>query len=205
MTHHGPDSGEATTFPFIVFSAALHRGYIQVALFPRTPKVESRTVPKLSRFRLPGLWATITSRPKLGSGQGLNKSCSSRRELSNDVLHFRCRRREEVDSRLLVVGSQIVSLTPGPSFAHNLSCRCPNGQCEAVWTSTFQDLSNDTKNTPMRGVLALQLELYIFGSPRGLQVPTFGSVGFTLTLSPKWGCDTGVLLSSQHFGSKGMC
>jgi hypothetical protein len=41
----------------------------------------------------------------------------------------------------------------------------------------------------MRGVLALQLELWTFGSPGGLQVPTFGSVGFTLTLSPKWGCD----------------
>jgi hypothetical protein len=41
----------------------------------------------------------------------------------------------------------------------------------------------------MRGVLALQLELYVFGSLGGLQVSTFGSVGFTLTLSPKWGCD----------------
>ncbi len=41
----------------------------------------------------------------------------------------------------------------------------------------------------MRGVLALQLELWVFESPGGLQVPTFGSVGFTLTLSPKWGCD----------------
>ncbi len=32
MTHHGPDSGEATTFPLIVFSAALRRGYIQMNL-----------------------------------------------------------------------------------------------------------------------------------------------------------------------------
>jgi hypothetical protein len=41
-----------------------------------------------------------------------------------------------------VVGSQIASLTPGPSFAHNLGCRCPNGSCEAIldiYTSrTFQ-------------------------------------------------------------------
>jgi len=41
--------------------------------------------------------------------------------------------REEVDSRLLVVGSQTVSLTPDPSFAHNLGCRCPNGQCETIF------------------------------------------------------------------------
>jgi hypothetical protein len=41
--------------------------------------------------------------------------------------------REDVDSRLLVVGSQTASLTAGPSFAHNLGCRCPNGQCEAIF------------------------------------------------------------------------
>ncbi len=32
-----------------------------------------------------------------------------------------------------MVGSQIASLTPGPSFAHNLGYRCPNGQCEAIF------------------------------------------------------------------------
>ncbi len=95
-------------------------------------------VPKLSRFGLPGLWGTITSRPELRSGQGFNQSCSSRRELSNAVSQSRCRRQEEVDSRLLVVGSQTANLTPGPPFAHNLGCRCPNGQCEAsldIYTS----------------------------------------------------------------------
>jgi hypothetical protein len=95
-------------------------------------------VPKLSRFGLLGLWGTITSRPELGSGRGLNQSCSSRWEISNVVLHSRCIHWEEVDSWLLVVGSQTASLTPGPSFAHNLGCRCPNGQCEAsldIYTS----------------------------------------------------------------------
>ncbi len=55
-------------------------------------------VPKLSRFGLPGLWAFITSHPKLGSGRGLNQSCSSRRELSNAMSHSCCKRWEEVDS-----------------------------------------------------------------------------------------------------------
>ncbi len=89
-------------------------------------------VPKLSLFGLPGLWAFITSRPKLGSGQGLNQSCSFSRELSNAMLHSCFKRREEVDSRLLVVGSQIASLTPGPSLAHNLGFRQPSGSCEAI-------------------------------------------------------------------------
>jgi len=47
LIHHGSDSGEATTFPHIVFSAALRRTYIQMTLFPGTPKVESRNCPGL--------------------------------------------------------------------------------------------------------------------------------------------------------------
>jgi hypothetical protein len=47
--------------------------------------------------------------------------------------HSRIGHREEVDSQLFVVGSQTAILTPGPSFAHNLGCICPNGQCEAIF------------------------------------------------------------------------
>jgi hypothetical protein len=36
-------------------------------------------------------------------------------------------------SLLLVVRSQIVDLTPDPSFGHNLCFRCPNGSCEPIW------------------------------------------------------------------------
>jgi len=89
-------------------------------------------VPKLSRFELSGLWALITSHPEFGSRQGLNQSCSSLQELFNNMSHFTCTHRNRVNSRLLVVGSQIASLTFGPSFDHNLCCRCPNGSCEAI-------------------------------------------------------------------------
>jgi hypothetical protein len=34
--------------------------------------------------------------------------------------HIVIGRRKEVDSQLLVVGSQTANLIPGPSFAHNL-------------------------------------------------------------------------------------
>jgi hypothetical protein len=96
-----------------------------MAFFPGTPKVESRNCPNLG---LPGLWASITSRPNLGLGRGLNQSCSSPQELCNAISHTVIGRRKEVDSRLLMVGSQTASLTPGPSFSHNLGCRCPNGE-----------------------------------------------------------------------------
>ncbi len=160
LTHHGPDSGEATTFPVIVFSAPLHRGYIEVALFPGTPKLESRNCPEIVPGGVLGLWELITPDCKVGSRQSLNQSCSPRRALSNDVLHFQIECREEVDSRLLVVGSQTASLTPDPSFAHNLGCRCPNGQCEAIFDIyASRPFSNDTKNTSMRGVLRLAVKL----------------------------------------------
>jgi hypothetical protein len=59
-THHGPDSGETTTFPHIVYSATLRGGYIQMALFPETPKLESRNYPKTVQGGVSGLWELIT-------------------------------------------------------------------------------------------------------------------------------------------------
>jgi len=48
LTHHGPDSGEATTLPHIVFSASFHRTCIRMTFFPRTPKVKSQNCPNLN-------------------------------------------------------------------------------------------------------------------------------------------------------------
>jgi hypothetical protein len=88
--------------------------------------MESRSCPECVPVRLSGLWTIITPRPDLGSGQDLNQYCSPCRDLSNDMSH-------SPSARLLVVGNQTASLTPGPSFAHNLGCRCPNDQCEAIF------------------------------------------------------------------------
>ncbi len=82
---------------------------------------------------LPKLWTAITPDCRVRSQRGLNQSCSPHQDLFNAMSHTQIGCREEVDSRLLVVGSRTVSLTPGPSFAHNLGCRCPNDQCEAIF------------------------------------------------------------------------
>jgi hypothetical protein len=92
-------------------------------------------VPKLSRNCFdwsPGTLGAHNSR--LGSliTTRSNQSYSPRRNLSNAMSHSQFGGREEVDSRLLVVGSQTGSLTPSSSFAHNLGCRCPNDQCEGI-------------------------------------------------------------------------
>ncbi len=87
---------------------------------------------KLSRFGFPKLWELITPSSNLQLGCGLNQSCSPPQELFNDVSHFICTHRDRVDSWLLMVGSQIASLTPDPSFDHNLCYKCPNNSCEAI-------------------------------------------------------------------------
>ncbi len=125
-SHHGPDLGQATTFPHIVYFAALCKGYIQMALFPETPKLESWNCPEIVPVGVSGLWELITPDCRVWSWRGVNQSCSSPWELSNVVLHFRIRCRDEVNSQLLMVGSH------GLSFAHNLGCRCPNDQCKAI-------------------------------------------------------------------------
>jgi len=132
-TYHGPNSGEATTFPHIVLSAPLHGDYIQMALFPETPKLESQNCLEIIPVGVPGLWELITPDYKVRSQQGLNQSCIPRRDLSNAMSHSQFGGLKEIDSRLLVVRSQTANLTPGPSFAHNLGCRCPNDPCEAIF------------------------------------------------------------------------
>jgi hypothetical protein len=129
-THHGPNSGEATTFPHIVFSAPLYDTCIQMAFLSRDSQ---GGVPKLSRFGFPPLCGVITLCPDLRLGWGLKQTCSSRRELSNSVPHSTYTHPGRVDSRLLMVGSQTASLTPGLSFCHNLCCRCPNDSCEPLF------------------------------------------------------------------------
>jgi hypothetical protein len=121
MTHHDPGSRGVTTILPIVFSALLRRTHTQLVICPGTPKVESRNCPG---FGLPGLWDIIASCPNLQLGRGLHQTCNPLRELSNAVSHSPSARRERVDSRLLVLAC--------PSFAHNLGCRCPNDQCEAI-------------------------------------------------------------------------
>ncbi len=70
-THHGPDSGGATTILPIVYYVPLRRTCTRMALFPGTPKLESRNCPDWSprtsgahNSRLQSLIAT-RSKPNL--------------------------------------------------------------------------------------------------------------------------------------------
>jgi hypothetical protein len=172
--------------PHIVFSAPPRRGYIQMALFPGTPKLESRNCPEIvpvgvpglwelitPDFQVSGLWELITPDFQVWSRQGLNQSCSPPRDLSNDVSHSQFGGREEVDSWLLWLGVKLPIWLPALllPITWAIDVRMTNARPFSI--STLQELSNDTKNTPMRGVLGFAVEVWTFGSPGGLQILTF--------------------------------
>jgi hypothetical protein len=54
-THHGPDSGEATTFPHIVYSAPLCGSGLSMAFCPKTPKWESQNCQGWESYNFAGL------------------------------------------------------------------------------------------------------------------------------------------------------
>jgi hypothetical protein len=87
---------------------------------------------KFPQLGLPQLWGPITSHADLWLPWGLRQSCSHHRELLNGMLHAAYTQGNWVNSRLLVVGNQIASLTPDLSFGHNLCFKCPNGWCEPI-------------------------------------------------------------------------
>jgi len=131
LTHHGLDLGEATTFPHVLFFAFAHGTHLHPNGF--LSRDSQGGVSKLFQFGLPGLWELITPSSNLRLGWGLKQTCSSSQELFINMSHFTCTHWGRVDSRLLVVGSQTANLTHGPSFDHNLCCKCSNGSCEVIF------------------------------------------------------------------------
>jgi hypothetical protein len=91
----------------------------------------------------------------------MKQNCSPRRELSNNMLHATYTWGNRSDSWLLVVEKEIVNLTLGPSFGHNLCFRCPNGSCEPIldiyvlralqwYKELFNPLSFDSCNRSLK-------------------------------------------------------
>jgi hypothetical protein len=51
--HHGPDLGEATTFPLIIYYVPLHEAHIQMAFCPGIPKWEWN--PEIAKVGTPAI------------------------------------------------------------------------------------------------------------------------------------------------------
>jgi hypothetical protein len=138
--------------------------------------------PEIVLAGLPELWTTINPDYRVRLQRGLNQSCSPRRDRSNAMSHTQIGCREEVDSGLLVVGSQTASLTPGPSFAHNLGCRCPNGQCKAIFDIYFSRTFQWHQEHPNARFWSLLSSFEHSGVPEDSKSPTLQVLGFTHTL-----------------------
>jgi hypothetical protein len=128
-THHGPDLGEATTFPPYSILCTSPQGSHPNGFLSQDSQVG---IPKLPNVGLLWLWGCITSRVDLSLQWGLKQSCSLGRKLSNGMLHAAYTWGNRVDSGLLVVGSQTSNLIPDLSFDHNLYFKCPNGWCKPI-------------------------------------------------------------------------
>ncbi len=87
---------------------------------------------KFPKLGLPQLWGPIILCANLQLRWSLKQSYSPCREFFNYMLHATYTQGDRVDSRLLVVGSQIANLTLGLYFGHNLCFRCPNGSCKPI-------------------------------------------------------------------------
>jgi len=70
-----------------------------------------------------------------------------------------------------VVGNQIGSSTPGPSFGHNLCFRCLNDQCELILDIYTSRAFQWYKKRHQTLSLTLAIALWSFGSPPGLHLP----------------------------------
>ncbi len=163
--------GEVTTFPLIVYSVTLHGACIQMAFLSRDSRVG---VPKSRHQGLSGLWGRITSSADLRWRCGLKQSCSPCRELSNDMWHVAWSQVNLVDSRVLMVGSQIANLTPGLSLPITCFVDVQMAHARPFWTSTLQELSNDIENSSRQGGLTPAIALWRFGSPFGTPTPNMG-------------------------------
>jgi len=95
----------------------------------RTPKLGISKFPKLGLLKL---WRPITFFVDLWSRWGLKKSGSPCQDLSNNIWHPACMQINQGNSRLLMVGNQIGTLTPGLLGAHNLCFKYSNGTCELI-------------------------------------------------------------------------
>ncbi len=143
-------------------------------------------VPKLLRLGLSQLWGAITLCADLWLRWGLKQSCSLCQKLFNSMSHAICTHGNQVDSRFLVVGSQIANLTPSLSFGHNLCFRYPNEQCK-----------------PILDIYVLRAFQWYKGLHKPLRFPwitlwSFG--GSTGTPSPKVGVALGVWkFTPSHF------
>jgi hypothetical protein len=189
-THHDPNLGVATSFPFIVYSMTSHRIIIQMAYFLRLPS-GSPEIPKVGTPTTFQLWGFITLCVDLWLKWFLRKSCSLHWELSNDMSHVTWTWRNRGDPWLLMFRRQTVNLTPNLFLGHNLCFRCPNGSCKPISNiyvpRDFQwckECFNSMNFDPWNCFLKIQKSIWDSNSQNGSSLGSVKIHSFTLFCTP---------------------
>jgi hypothetical protein len=127
-TQHGPNLGEATTFPLILYYVPLREAHIQMTFFLGFPNGSF----EISKVKTPATLGPITLCADLWLRWGLKQSCNPCWELLNGMWYTTWTQGNRVDTRLLVLRSQIANLTPGLSFGHNLCFNYSNDSSKPI-------------------------------------------------------------------------
>ncbi len=149
--------GEATTFPFIVFSVPLHEAHIQMAFCLRTPKWE----PRIPTIATP---ATLGAHNFVCKPLIVMNSTAKLYPLSRSFQHYVARHLHATKSGQFPTFSGRESnwqFDSQPLFAHNLCLICPNGSCEPIsniyisiafhwYKELFKPMGFDSCNRPLK-------------------------------------------------------
>jgi hypothetical protein len=140
--HHSPDLGEATTFPFIVYFVLGHGANTKWHFIPGLQsgspeifKIGTSVTLEVHNF----VW-----RPPIKVMFKAKLYLSSRVFQRYAACHLHARK---------------LSLTPGPSFGHNLCFNVQMGHASPFSTSMFQDIFIDIKNSSIQWVLTPEIAL----------------------------------------------
>jgi len=115
--HHSSDWGEATTFPPYSILCAWPWGLHPNVILSRDSQARSLEIPKIRTFTT--LEAhNFLCKPSIEVN--FKENYSPCWELSKDMWHATCIQVNQGDYWLLMIESQISTLTLGPSFGHNL-------------------------------------------------------------------------------------
>ncbi len=136
--HHGPNLGEAITFPLIIFFVPDHGANTQMSFCPKILKLGVSKFPKLGPLQL---WKPIIFCEDFRLRWSLKQSCNPRQEISNGMWHTTCTQVNQGDSLLLVVGNQIGNLILNPSFGHNLCLNTQMGHASPFRHLSFKSFS----------------------------------------------------------------
>jgi hypothetical protein len=141
-THHSPNLGEVTTFPFIILCAWPWGQHPNVIL-----SYDSQIGgPKFPKLGLLQFWMPITLCVDLWLRWGLEQSYNLCWELFNGMWHGIWKKENQGVSQLLVVGSQIANLTPDFLLAITYVLSTQMGHANPLQTFTFQEIFNGITN-----------------------------------------------------------